>query len=293
MQTVVAGANSALGFEICRQLRAQSVPVIALHRRNTGPELQALEALGCDLRPCDLAVDSALADVTPIGSRLVLVPILTTSGPPYRRLPAGHVRHAVLFSSNNVELDTGCPKYRAIREEEAALATAGSAHIRVRPTMIYGHAQDGNVSRVMTLAKRSRVVPVPSYGQARCQPIHIEDLAALTVRLLHAEPQSEPVLAAGPSPLTMSELMRKIAHAAGPARLTLPIPIPLLRGIAAVAPLPLGADQLARAKQDRVPASVPPVPGWKPRVDIDEGLRRLARLLDAGRTTPHFENTSQ
>ncbi len=289
MRTIVVGATGALGFEICQRLRARGRKVLAIHRKPSSPLLGPLERLGCETLRCDIRKPGALAALARQDSDLILTPILTTSGPALRALPPAAISRAVLFSSNNVALGANCALYAGIRAEEAALEQHGCDHVIVRPTMIYGHPNDGNLSRVMRLARRYPIVPVPGYGQVRCQPIHIDDLADLAVEALTSAAMPGTVVAAGPAPLTMDTLMHKIARAAGPARIVLPVPLWMLRLAARFVHLPLDAAQLSRARKDRIQADVPDVPGWHPQVSIDEGLNRLARALDGARSRPHMD----
>jgi len=288
MRAIVIGATGALGFAICERLRARDAKVLAIHRKPSAPLLGRLARMGCETLRCDIRKPGPLATLARPDTALVATPILTTSGPALRALPSGAFARCVVFSSNNVGLATGCERYAAIADEEAALAAHGLDHTLIRPTMIYGHAGDGNLSRVMRLAQRLPIVPVPAYGRVRCQPIHVDDLADLAVEALSSKAMPQRVVAAGPEPLTMDELMRKVARAAGPARAVLPVPLWTLRLGARVLPLPLDRAQLARARKDRVPDCLPPIPGWHPRISIEEGLARLARVLDGARSAPHM-----
>ncbi|MEM7768484.1 MAG: NAD-dependent epimerase/dehydratase family protein [Pseudomonadota bacterium] len=293
MDTIVVGATGALGFEICKRLRREGASVLAIHRKRAPRRLGALQDLGCETRQCDISRPGALAALAVPGAGIILTPILTTSGPALRSLDAGVLGRAVLFSSNNVHLRTECPKYDAIRAEEAHLAASNLPATIIRPTMIYGHAHDGNVARVMALARRSPIVPVPGYGAVRCQPIHVEDLAALATEALRSDAIGGYVLAAGPEPMPMNTLMRKIGRAAGATRAVVPVPLWLLRAMSRVVRLPLDAQQLSRAKQDRIPRHIPAIPGWRPMIGIDEGLQRLVAALDAEAPGPHIKPRNQ
>lgn len=285
---LVAGATGALGSRIAARIAASGAKVVAAYRTERPEAIAALKQAGCVTAPLDLAdVDKAAAMIADVDVA-VLPPILTVSGPAARAALAKGVRtRLVLFSSNNVTIDLVSPIYRALRDEEAAVAAAGGDAFVVRPTMIYGHARDGNLSRLMRMAQKWPALPLIGSGQALQQPIHVDDLASLAVHLADGAGDGPRLIAAGgPDAVTLHRLYLDVAGAAG--RKTPVIKIwrrPLLamawRAEAARLPFPLEYAQLFRSESDKTP--VGPVPsGWRPEIRLADGLARLARELAAG-----------
>lgn len=245
-----------------------------------------LEAAGCATRKLDLADLEVAAAAIADADAAVLTPILTASGPAARAALGRGAGRLVLFSSNNVAIDRESPVYAALWAEEAALQATGGDWTLVRPTMIWGHPGDGNMSRLLRLAARLPVLPLPGDGRALQQPIHVDDLAALAVALLDAPTPAERVVsAAGPDRVTLRALYETAARAAGRGGVV-SLPLGPLRTIAATAravgaPFPLDAKQLARIDLDKTPAftSEGAIPSWKPRIGLEEGLSRLAAEL--------------
>jgi uncharacterized protein YbjT (DUF2867 family) len=280
---LVAGAAGALGSRVARRLAARGDAVVAAWRTEKPGTLAALKALGCTTLRLDLSDLDRAAEAIAGADAAVLTPILTASGPAARAALGRGAGRLVLFSSNNVAIDRESAVYVALRAEEAALQATPGCWTLVRPTMIWGHPDDGNLSRLLRMAARLPVLPLPGAGLAMQQPIHIDDLADLAVALLDAEPREGVVAAAGPDAVTLRTLYETAARTAGRGTVV-SLPTGPLRMIAAAAhavgaPFPLDPKQLARIDLDKTPQGAPPPPGWSPKVGLEQGLSRLAAEL--------------
>jgi nucleoside-diphosphate-sugar epimerase len=103
----------------------------------------------------------------------------------------------------------------------------------VRPGVIYG-AEAGGIFRTLSaLAARLPVIPLPGKGKQVLYLIHIDDLSVLVERLLRTDlPQGMRLLhAACPEPLSLRELLTRIAHSLGRRRVFLPVPTTLLMSV--------------------------------------------------------------
>ena len=222
----------------------------------------------------------------------MLTPILTVSGPAARAALAAGARGVVAFSSNNVAIDPDAAVYAALRREEDALAAHATGWRLIRPTMIYGHPADGNLSVLLRRARRWPALPLAGSGKARQQPIHIDDLAALAGACAladgtgDAEDAPRMVTAAGPSIVTMRELYDAVGRAAGRSPPVAALPRrPLLFAAHAARGLglafPLSPAQVARAEMDKLPPADAVAPsGWRAEITLEDGLARLAAALD-------------
>lgn len=128
----------------------------------------------------------------------------------------------------------------------AVAAERGIALTVLRPTLVYGHGRDRNLSRLVAAARRWRLLPLPASARGLRQPVHVEDVAAAVLACLR-EPRPRP----GFFDLPGGE--------------TLPFDQMAARAIAAGAP---GA-RLVR------------VPGWLFRLGV-RGLRWVARAPGLG-----------
>jgi nucleoside-diphosphate-sugar epimerase len=275
VRVLLVGAARPLGNAIARRLAERGHEV-------TGTARQPREQSG--LVQLDLDDRAGIERVAHGHDAAILTPILTVSQPAIAPLREAGIDRFVLFSSNNVAIDHQSPVYQALR---AAEARAGDCRI-LRPTMIYGSPEDGNLSRLMTFARRSGFLVCPGSGRAMQQPVHIDDVAE-AVRVALEGPASSGLHAlGGPEETTMRELFRRILAAAG-RRGGAVLPLPLSPALAAAGiaermglRLPLTTRQLKLFEEDKR-ARAPLLPDFQPSVGLDEGLGRLARQLARGR----------
>ncbi|GAB3730942.1 NAD-dependent epimerase/dehydratase family protein [Silanimonas algicola] len=116
-----------------------------------------------------------------------------------RAVAAGRVRagRIVAFGSTSVHVKAGSPD-PAERDVAARLATAeaalsaacrarGVACTVLRPTLVWGMGRDATLSRVVDLARRWPVLPLPRGAPGLRQPVHALDLADVAVAALAAD----------------------------------------------------------------------------------------------------------
>jgi uncharacterized protein YbjT (DUF2867 family) len=98
----------------------------------------------------------------------------------------------------------------------------------VQPSLVFG--PDGASARLFCLLASLPLIPLPGKGAQRVQPIHVDDLAALVVRLVAGPAACARIAAVGPRAITIREwlvlLRAQLALAPAP---TLPVPLALVR----------------------------------------------------------------
>lgn len=119
------------------------------------------------------------------------------------------VERIVHISVSRAELDDPLPYYDGKARQEQALRESGVSYAIVRPTLVFGR---GNllVNNIAWLLRRFPVFPIFGSGDYRLQPVFIDDLAQLSIRLAG---QSENMSrdAAGPETLTFESMVRMMA----------------------------------------------------------------------------------
>jgi nucleoside-diphosphate-sugar epimerase len=127
----------------------------------------------------------------------------------------------------------------------------------LRPTMIYGGADDRNMARLLSSLRKLPVLPVPGGGQRLQQPVHVDDLVAAILAASSTAASVHRVYdIAGPEPLTFREVIESAGDAVGRHVLQIPVPlgasIRLLHGYERFAKRPrLKAEQLERLAEDK------------------------------------------
>jgi uncharacterized protein YbjT (DUF2867 family) len=226
-QTIhVIGATGRTGAVLCRRLVEAGHPIVPVVR---DPARWAALNLPGAARIADLsqphALAAALTDATHIAStgHARWAANIVAAAPPAARL--------VLLGSARRYGPLDNPPAQQAAEGEAALLGSGRDAVMLHPTMIYGVPDDGTVSRLAGLIRRTPILPLPAGGAMLVQPIHLADLAAAMLAAVNrAWPAPLAMPVGGPAPLPYAALVRATARAAGlRVPLILPIPAALVR----------------------------------------------------------------
>jgi nucleoside-diphosphate-sugar epimerase len=150
----------------------------------------------------------------------------------------------------------------------------------VRPTMIYGTLEDGNVSAIASASRRFRVFPVVGAGRGLRQPVHVEDVAWAGLRLAAgAIPARRDYNLSGGETLTYRTLVRRVQRSVPGPTATIRVPLGLFRLAARVAPrsrtVRVAAGMAERMNQDLVFDHKPATHdfGYRPRpFQVTDGL---------------------
>ncbi len=137
------------------------------------------------------------------------------------------VRRLVYVSVSNASHTSSTAYFRAKASAEDAVRAAaqgGLSSAIVRPTLLYG-AQDILIGNMAWTLRRLPVFGIPGDGEYRVQPVHVDDVADLCVRL--GGTNEEIALdAAGPETLTFNEIVGGVRAAVGSRSLLLHLPVP-------------------------------------------------------------------
>lgn len=154
----------------------------------------------------------------------------------------------------------------------------------LRPTLVYGPGNPGNMERLVNLVRRGVPLPLGNV-QNRRSFTSVDNLAQLIVTALsHPDAVDALFLVADGEDLSTPELIRRIAALTGSGTTLLSVPMPLLRGLARAAdvltgatgrPLPLSTSTLERLETSLYVDTEPlrAKLGWTPSTGVDEGLR--------------------
>jgi NADH dehydrogenase len=123
------------------------------------------------------------------------------------------VRRVVHVSIANPSLDSPLPYYHSKALLEEAVRTSGLSYAILRPTVIFG-PEDILINNMAWLVRRFPLFVVPGDGQYGLQPIFVQDMAGLAVRVAQ-EDENIVLDAVGPESYTFDELLRLIARTLG------------------------------------------------------------------------------
>jgi NADH dehydrogenase len=139
------------------------------------------------------------------------------------------VRRLVYISVANARHDASTAYFRAKAAAEDAVRAAASDSLSVavvRPTLLYGPA-DILINNMAWSLRRLPVFGIPGDGEYRVQPVHVDDVADMCIRLAD-EGGDLTVDAAGPETLTFNELVATVRGAVRSRALAVHLPVPLV-----------------------------------------------------------------
>ena len=310
MRVGVTGATGFVGQRLVSRLIAGVHEPIPLVRRRTG---LAGEVVIGDLTCADLATEVPRLDAyVHLAARTHVGRDDAEGGAAFHRVNVEGTRAAlglaaragagrfVLLSSVKVNGEqSGAKPFRAVdapapkddygRSKLAAeelvrdvCARAGMAWTVLRPPLVYGQGQKGNLALLDRLVRRR--VPLP-FGQVRNRRsmIHVDNLADLIVTAIEAPAAVDQVLMAGDGTVVGTrDLVQAIAAASHARPRLLPIPLSLLRSAARLTGL---RATLGRLMEDLEIDTVTTMNdlGWRPPFSPADALRiTFAHTDDAG-----------
>lgn len=277
MRVLVSGTSGVLGHLLAEELKRRGHDVVSATRR---------EAAGSGQLRLDLTDEAGVRAAAAVLDAAVLCPILSVSAPAAKWLSEEGVSRIVCFSSNNVGIDEESEVYHVLAEAERSLEGIPADVVVLRPTMIYGHPDDGNLSKLLRFAQRFGFLPCPGVGAALQQPVHILDVARAGADAASSGHPCGTFAISGPAPLRTDSLFSEVLKATGKSpKAILKLPLGFLRFVAAWSEtlginLPLKTAQLARIERDKR-ATLPSPPGFEARMLLEDGLATLASDLAA------------
>jgi uncharacterized protein YbjT (DUF2867 family) len=291
---LVTGGTGFIGPKIVHRLRAEGKDVRCLVRdRRRGKQL---ESWGCELAVGDVT-DRASLDGAVAGCDAVvhLVAIITGGRRDFERVmeqgtrnlvaaaKAAGVHRFVLMSAlgTNERNRDLVPYFRSKWTMEQALAGSGLEHVVFRPSFVFG--KDGGV--LPMFLRQVRLVPltpVVGNGEARLQPIWVEDVGQFFAQAVDApDAGGKTFEVGGPDVVTWNDLYARMKRILGVRRGTVHLPVRLVRTSAAVLEhlpgAPVTRDQLTMLTEggDNVCDNGPALQTFDvDPVGLDEQIRR-------------------
>lgn len=150
------------------------------------------------------------------------------------------------------------------RADEALLAYSHPERCVVRPSLVFSPA--GASTRAFSGMAGLPLLPLPEGGRQEIQPIHLDDLVAVLVRLVEAPDVPDTLDVVGPRPLPLREYVELFRNALAIGGITVPVPAWLARAGAwlvsrAMPRVPVDPDALAMLAGGST-ADPAPVANW-------------------------------
>ena len=305
MSTVlVTGANGFVGSHVVPALLDAGHRVLALVRDDAAAQevqsrLTAVQRAGLEIRRGDVTTPASLPDAIAGADaviHLAAIPRDWDGGASLRLVNTEGTRNVL-----KVATDAGVRRfvhlgalgvaddpdlhYASSKAKAMALVRASGLDWTIlSPSLLFG-PRDGFFNILADLVRISPgVVPLTGRGDARFQPLAIEDLARAAVQVLGDDSTiGTELLLGGPRYWTYREIVEEVLRGMGTKRALIPMPVPLIRLVAGTmeaihVPFPVATDQLRQLKLDNTGPldAVPSALGWDPR-PMEGGLTHLRR----------------
>jgi uncharacterized protein YbjT (DUF2867 family) len=141
------------------------------------------------------------------------------------------VQRVVHVSITNPSIDSPLPYFRGKALVEYALAQTETPYAIVRPTWLFGGQRDVLVNNIAWILRRLPVFAVPGNGAYPVQPVHVDDLALISIEAAEAD-EDLVIDAAGPERMKFAELVALVQAAVNSRGPVIPVP-PVLMAAAA------------------------------------------------------------
>ena len=246
---LVTGAAGLVGTHTCRELSKSGWQVRALIR-DPARAAMALGQLPVEFRVGDVRDASALrSSLSGCGAVVHLAAIaIEKKGDTYaesntaatERLisaaRAENVQRLIFMSQNGADSRSPYPFLHSKGVAQDSVKTSGLRWTILRPSVIFG-PEDQFVNVLGRLIKLTpKIFPRPGGGQARFQPISVDDVARVVrLSLEKKETVNQSYDLGGAVPLTLRQMTERILTAMNTDRKLVPVPVKMLRPLVAVA----------------------------------------------------------
>lgn len=237
MNVLVTGGTGNTGERVVRRLIADGHRVRFLSRKNADNEIvSALIKDGAE-HVQGACGDPAFQRAAEGCDALVAVAHIRHADQCIGACRAAGIRRYIQISSTRRFTKFPCESSRLVIAGEDAIVRSDLDYTILRPTMIHGGRNDGNVSRVQQWFRKRSWFPIIGDGSNLVQPIHSDDVVqAIILSLNNSETIRNSYNIAGAHPITQREFLERIAASAGRRPRLLRVPQRLALIVAALLP---------------------------------------------------------
>jgi uncharacterized protein YbjT (DUF2867 family) len=246
---LVTGAAGLVGIHTCRELSKKGWQVRALVR-DPAKAAMALGQLPVEFRVGDVRDASTLrSSLSGCAAVVHLAAIaIEKKGESYREsntaaterlisaARAETVQRVIFMSQNGADSRSPYPFLRSKGVAQDSIKTSGLNWTILRPSVIFG-PEDQFVNVLGRLIKLTpKIFPLPGGGNARFQPIAVDDVArVIRMSLEKKDTVHQSYDLGGAIPLTLLQMTERILTAMGTHRKIVPVPVKALRPVIALA----------------------------------------------------------
>lgn len=141
-----------------------------------------------------------------------------------------HIPRILFFSTINVDLKSKGSYAGSKLAAEQEIKNSGLEYMILRPSLVFSD-RAGSLGKIIGYVEKLPLVPVFGSGKAKEQPIHLDELTALTVAMIKDFRPGLTLYAAGKEAMTFRQLVQAIGKGLNRKTGILPIPAKPVRGL--------------------------------------------------------------
>jgi uncharacterized protein YbjT (DUF2867 family) len=203
---------------------------------------------------------------------------------------AAGVRRLIYMGQNGSDSALPYPFLASKGQAQEAVTASGLDWTALRPSVIWGPQDEFANIQARLIKLTPLLFPIVGDGQARFQPVWVGDVVEATVRCLDdARTIGQVYALGGPEVLTYAEIVGRVLKALGARRLTVNVPVPLLRPVVKLMEIalpnpPVTASLLSVLKVDNTTPdnALPTVFDISPRPFTPENLAYMRQFSALG-----------
>ncbi|MDO8661041.1 MAG: NAD(P)-dependent oxidoreductase [Candidatus Woesearchaeota archaeon] len=188
----------------------------------------------------------------------------------------------ILHFSSAAVLSVRKDDYAATKEEgQKLIEQSGLQYAILQPSIMYGLTDSKNIGWLISFARKCPVFPIPGSGKYPRQPIFVDDVCRLVIKMLDNMPENKVYSINGKTTIYFKDMIKSVLHAMGGFRFAMHIPVWAFKlcmviGNKVMKNAPFTPDQLDSLTSGDV---FPDYPWWD-EFDIkvtpfDEGIKRM------------------
>jgi len=138
-----------------------------------------------------------------------------------------HVRRIIHFSSAAV-ISLWKDDYARTKEGgEKLVRESGLDYCILQPSIMYGPTDETNIGFLINFARKIPVFPIPGHGNWPRQPLYIDDICHLIVKLIEDFPHNKVISVNGKEIIYYKDMVRVVLQELGGLKFRVFLPIPL------------------------------------------------------------------
>lgn len=135
------------------------------------------------------------------------------------------IKKIILFSSAAVTSIRRDPYSETKARQEEIIKAGKIPHHIIRPSMIYGPGDTKNIGWLIETISRLPVIPLPGGGKFGRQPIYVDDICQIVIKLLDKKYKKQVYEIHGKEYVTMAQMVKVITREKEMKRVILHVPI--------------------------------------------------------------------